>query len=187
MTRKELADLPDPKYLLYPHQGVFRGLMALPVIAFAAYLVWFLPVLLEGRAELWHWIFFVFLGVMTVGVFLPKSRDWRSLITFAATPDGAWFVTGTGEDCVFLSWNRVHGVYEGDVRGRGRTVKGIVFEIEVDPDIWDRLNQNTLRLFEREPGPENRRRIGLSANLRKPAAILKQVERFRNMGQDADL
>ena len=185
MTRTELADLPEPKYLLYPNPWIYRGLMAMPVLAFAAFLVWFIPTWLEGEAVIWHWVFLGFLGLMTVGVLLPKSRDWRSLITFAATPEGAWFVTGTGEECVFLPWERIHEVYEGSVRGRSRSVKGIVFELEADPETWDRLNQNKLKLFSRESAHGNRRKIGLSANLRKPETILEQVERFRTMQSHA--
>jgi len=181
MTRTELADLPDPKYLLYPNRWIYRGLMAMPVLAFAAFLVWFIPTWLDGETVIWHWVFLAFLGLMTVGVLLPKSRDWRNLITFAATPKGAWFVAGSGEECVFLPWNRVHGVYEGSIRGRSGSVKGIVFEIEVPPETWERLNQQTISLFEAEPADGNRRKIGLSANLRKPEFILEQVERFRRM------
>lgn len=187
MKREELADLPEPKYLLYPNQWIYRGLTAIPVIAFAAYLTWFLPVLLEARTNIWHWIFLGILGMITVGVLLPKSRDWRSLITFAATPDGVWFVRGTGDDCVFLPWRQVHDVYEGSIRGRDRSVKGIIFEVETDQETWNRLNQHTLGLFETESSPGNRRNIGLAANLRKPDTILEQVERFRKMERDVSV
>lgn len=186
MTRTELADLPEPKYLLYPNQWIYRGLMAVPVIAFIIFLIWFVPVLLEGETNLWHWVFLGFLGLMTIGVLLPKSRDWRSLITFAATPDGAWFVTDSGDNCVFLPWDQIRDVYEGTVRGRGHSVKGVIFEIDVDRETRDLLNANTLSLFDTEPGPGNLRKIGLSANLRKPGNIINQVERFRNMERSSD-
>ena len=186
MTRTELADLPEPKYLLYPNQWIYRGLMAMPVIAFIIFLIWFVPLLLEGDTNIWHWIFLVFLGVMTIGVMLPKSRYWRNLITFAATPDGAWFVTDSGGKCVFLPWNQIYDVYEGSILGRGQSVKGVIFEIEADRETRDLLNTNTINLLNTESGPGDFHKIGLSANLRKPGNIIKQVERFRNMERSSD-
>lgn len=184
MTREDLAALPEPKYLLYPNLWIYRGLMALPVIAFLAYLPWFVPTLLAGEANVWHGLFFGMLGLMTVGVLLPKSRDWRSQITFAATPKGAWFVTGTGETCVFVPWEQVGEVYAGDVRGREGPVHGVVFEIETDETTWEQLNRTRRPVLQPEHGTDGRRTLGLSANLRRPSTILEQVNRMRALDPD---
>lgn len=181
MNRIELADLPEPKYLLYPNLYIYRGLMGLPVIAFLAFSWWFIPELVQGKANIWHWVMFGFLGVMTVGVFLPKSRDWRRMINFAATPEGAWFVTGLEAPCVFVPWKQVKEVQTGSVQGSGKTIQGVIFRVDVDRETWEQLSHPNLLFPDGQPDEQGLREIGISANLRKPSSVVEQIQRFRRM------
>lgn len=184
MKQTDLAALPEPKYLLYPPSGLYQALMAIPVLTFSAYLLWFIPAFFSGQLTFWHWVFIGILGLLAWAVTRPQARDWRYRITFAATPDGAWFVTNSKGGCVFVPWQQVRRVYADSLSSHSGVIKGVVFELDIDDAHWQRLLGGERHRFSLPGRVDGYYRFGLSANLRKPVAIAAEVERFRILSQE---
>ncbi len=138
--RRDLGDLPEPRYLQVVPLSTRWCLLGLGVLA-----------ALLGAGALWHGIeqggYALLLGAVgapvLVGCFWmltkTKLRDWRAWISLAATEQGLYLV-GRRERVIFVPWANVE-----DMSLQTRTTKGgthdyPAFTLRMSDADWSRLS-----------------------------------------------